>query len=153
MGETIRDFPAEVHTGPWPVLLPTPEDKQYQALSAMPAQQAQETIDYGQSSTGALDLLLTMFKGLLLGGLAFALSAGIVVNRLFWLTGWHWAFALLAVAVLLFLFGIQRGFLLMLALLFLMTIPSLLAYREVLLIGLLFLVGGIVGRVCIEFLP
>ena len=152
MKHTLQNFPTESLTEPWPTLISTPDEKGYRPASETPVHFAARTM-YRQSDLRLSDLLVALVKGAILGGMAFALLFGLILNHTFWFTSWHWAFALAGLGLLLFLFGIQRGFLLVALILFLTTVPSMVTRRDILVLGGLFLAGGMIVRGWIELLP
>src|SRR2546421_7390606 len=102
----IRNFPQEAPYGPWPLLKPSPEDRQYQSIPE--SQKEQERRLRGESrGLLYLDLLAATPKGAILGLFSFSLIADIVLNLSFWLQGWHWAFALGGAIVLGILIGLD----------------------------------------------
>jgi hypothetical protein len=99
------------------------------------------------------DVLQALLKGAILGGITFSIIFGIALNEPWWFPDWHWAFALAGAGLLLLLFGLQRAFLLITAILFLTTLPSIMTQREILVLGGLFLSGGMIARGAIELVP
>jgi hypothetical protein len=154
MKGTIRDFPSEMLAAPWPVLVPTLVDKQYQPIAETPEQLTQRTRPApAPSSLSLVNVLQGMLKGALLGSMAFALIFGIVLHISLWFLNWHWAFTIVGAALLLFLFGVRQATLLILSILFMITIPSLITDREILFLGGLFLCSSMIVRGFIECLP
>lgn len=152
MTMTMRDFPTEAVAGPWPMLVPTPSDKTYQAIVETPEQFARRTRIVPEKPPQA-NILVAMLKGALLGSMVFSLFWGIDSYVSFWFFDWHWVFTLAGAALLVFLFGARRTVLLIIGILFLMIIPELIMQRGTLFLGGLFLGGGMLVRGFIEYLP
>lgn len=152
MEKNLRNFPREVLTDPWPMLMPSPADKRYQPAAETPEHFAQRTF-LKESNSQVPNFFLVLFKGAILGSMTFSLIFGIVLHGAWWFPNWHWAFALGGVGLLLFLFGFQRTLLFLTAALFLTLVPLLVSQREILVLGGGFLGGGMILRGVLEIAP
>src|SRR2546430_10565206 len=102
----IRNFPQETPYGPWPLLQPTQEDKQYQ-LILEPDMARARRLRRENRELFYLDLRDAVLKGIIIGLFFFGIIFGIGLNLPFWLQDWHWAFSIVGALVLGILVGLD----------------------------------------------
>jgi hypothetical protein len=152
MSDIIREFPREISPGPWPLLEPTPEDKQYKPRSETEAHRRWRLRQEARSLL-VVDTFEALLKGAILGGIVFTIIFGVVLNLPFWLTGWHWAFGIAGAALLAFLIGFRHAVLVISFGVAIVTALEIVGHPALLLFLLLFIGAGTITRGLIEVFP
>src|SRR2546423_3768078 len=103
--KAIRACPRENPQGPWPMLQVTPEDRYH-----IPVSETRLARKWRLKRTSldllALDMSVATGKGAIFGLFSFAVVFSFITLRargFCWLVGWHWAFAIGGLALLLLL--------------------------------------------------
>ena len=101
----------------------------------------------------AFDMGVAAGKGAILGLFAFAVVFSFITLRaqgFGWLLGWHWAFVIGGLALLLLLIGLDLTLVVVAIIILVLSLGAMIAYP---LLVLLFMGCGVIVRYIIEFFP
>jgi len=102
----LHSLPREAAHGSWPLLQPTEEDKAYRPRAESPLQRKLRLL-CANLDLLYQDLRAALFKGAILGVIAFGMVSSIGLNLPFWLQEWHWVFGLAGIILLSVLIGVE----------------------------------------------
>lgn len=148
----IPQLPREDPQAAWPRLLVSPEDRHYVPQPESPMARRWRLMG-ASMDVFVLDATFATFKGAALGLFVFAVTFSFITLRLSgfcWLVGWHWAFAIGAILLLLMLTGFEFTLLIIAAVALWLSLGSFIAQPKLLL---LFIGVGVLLRLIIEFFP
>lgn len=107
----------------------------------------------GSIDVVALDAAFASSKGAALGLFVFAVTYSFITLRLSgfcWLVGWHWAFAIGGILLLLLMAGFEITLLVIAAIALWLSRGTIIAQPRIML---LFIAGGVLLRLLLEFFP
>lgn len=152
MKKPIRNFPQEAPYGPWPLLLPASEDRQYQPILETP-EERQKRLKRDAQMLLLLDLKAAAIKGVILGLGIFGLSETILGYFSFWMQDWHWLLAVGGGILLVILIGWNLALIILALITFLAGIIQVMLSPLFLPLLFLCVVVGIGARIFFELWP